>query len=361
MQIHELSTGDKVHRYNKAIIVEFIDKRKVLSTAHLNGGFREDLKAILNFDSNPEDGSTYCQRSDTYEDDLRFIAKELNVDPDKTAAISTTVPMINVSIKSSIYEDLQVTAIVTAGIDGNAGRVGDPAYFHERKGEVVVIQPGTINIILLVDADLPNGTMTRAIVTATEAKTAALQELQARSVYSSGLATGTGTDETILICNPKSESIMKFAGKHSKLGELIGITVKEAVSEALDLYAGLTSQKQHSVLRKIERFGLGRERLADEIKKMVPESTGLEITSRISELDNDPELISIASLFVHLMDQLSWGLLSSAEVINECNILLRRVNPKSIGINTEIKADQGSLIKKMVDLFCEGLVTRASY
>lgn len=59
----------------------------------------------------------------------------------------------------------------------------------------------------------------RAIITATEAKTAALQDLKVPSTYSPEvLATGTGTD---------------FTGGHSKMGELIGRAVYRAVREGL--------------------------------------------------------------------------------------------------------------------------------
>ena len=49
--IYRLSTGDSVHRYNKNIVIPFEGKRKVLSTSSLNGGYREDLKAVLNFEN----------------------------------------------------------------------------------------------------------------------------------------------------------------------------------------------------------------------------------------------------------------------------------------------------------------------
>jgi len=72
--------------------------------------------------------------------------------------------------------------------------------------------------MLVIDADLPPGIMARALVTCTEAKTAAIQELMAGSNYSNGLATGSGTDQTIVIANPASELYFEGAGKHSKLG-----------------------------------------------------------------------------------------------------------------------------------------------
>ena len=70
------------------------------------------------------------------------------------------------------------------------------------------------------------------VVTCTEAKTAAIQELLAGSNYSTGLATGSGTDQTIIVANSDSELYFEGAGKHSKMGELIGKTVTKAVKAA---------------------------------------------------------------------------------------------------------------------------------
>lgn len=179
------------------------------------------MNAVFNNDGNPGAGMACKLRALIYEDHMRIIATELGLDPDKTAGIGTAASMDNVSIKSETFEDLTVTATATGGVEVNGGCVGDPASYHEKKGNVKMLSHGTINIILVIDANLPEGTMTRALVTCTEAKTAALQELMAGSNYSHGLATGSGTDGTILVCNAESELFLTNAGKHSKGGEKI--------------------------------------------------------------------------------------------------------------------------------------------
>ena len=88
---------------------------------------------------------------------------------------------------------------------------------------------GTINIILYIDGDLAEPLLARALVTCTEAKTAALQELQAGSHYSMGIATGSGTDQTIVVANSESPYYYDSAGKHSQIGvKLIGKAVKKS-------------------------------------------------------------------------------------------------------------------------------------
>lgn len=75
--IYRLSTNDEVHRYKKSIIIPFKGNRKVLSTSPLNGGYREDLKAIFNNDFNPGAGMLCDLKAPTYEGHMAIIAKEL--------------------------------------------------------------------------------------------------------------------------------------------------------------------------------------------------------------------------------------------------------------------------------------------
>ena len=60
------------------------------------------------------------------------------------------------------------------------------------------------------------GCMARALVTATEAKTAAIQELMGGSLYSTGLATGSGTDNMMIIADAESENQLTYAGETRK-------------------------------------------------------------------------------------------------------------------------------------------------
>lgn len=167
---------------------------------------------------------------------------------------SSFASMENAAVASMSFKELTVTAIVTGGIETNGGRVGDPADFYRPLEKPDKF--GTINIMLVLDCDMPAGTLTRALVTCTEAKTVAIQELLEGSKYSNGLATGSGTDTTIIVANSESPLYLEGAGKHSKLGELIGRVVKQAVKEALDKQSGLNPQKQHDAFRRWKRFGV---------------------------------------------------------------------------------------------------------
>ena len=79
---------------------------------------------------------------------------------------------------------------------------------------------------------MTDGAMARAIITATEAKTAAFQELDIRSTYTpENQATGTGTDNMVIVSG--MGQLVDSAGGHVKMGELIARATKRAVVEAL--------------------------------------------------------------------------------------------------------------------------------
>ena len=238
--LHVLTTGDTVYRNGKNIIIAFKADRKVLSTSVLNGGYRDDLIAVFNHDCNSLSGSEHILSAATYEEYMRLVAQAAGFSPEKVSGIATAASMDNVAIEFECYETLAVTAVVTGGVDVNGGRVGDPATYFQPIEKNTADKPGTINIMLIIDADLPPAILARALVTCTEAKTAALQELMVGSVYSCGLATGSGTDSTIVIANPASKLYLESAGKHSKLGELIGRVVMRATKHALRLETGLS-------------------------------------------------------------------------------------------------------------------------
>jgi adenosylcobinamide hydrolase len=190
--------------------------------------------------------------------------EKIGLDPARTSGIGTAADMKNAAVVSAKYEELSVAAVVTGGIERNAGRVGDPASYY--KPEKIEMRPGTINIMLFIDCNMPAGTLARALVTCTEAKSAAIQELLEGSCYSTGIATGSGTDQTIIVANTDSKLYLDDAGKHAKLGELIGTVVKQAVKEALDKQTNLNPATQHNALSRLKRFGVTADNIWEQYK-----------------------------------------------------------------------------------------------
>lgn len=314
---------DIVLRYEKSIQIRFSEKRQVLSSSPLNGGYREDLSAVFNFDETPAKGKKCVMRASTYEQHMELIAEELGLNPTNCAGLSTAAHMKYAASVSRSYNGTSVTAIVTGGINKNGGRAGDPASWDEHAFNEENRRHGTVNIMLAVDSHLSQGAMAKAVITATEAKTAAIQELLAQSFYSDGLATGTGTDGIIVIANPQSDIYLTDAGQHSKLGELIGSTVLAAVKRALYLQTGLGYQQQHNVFSRMRRFGVTEQSITERFLESQPSPEEIKLFRlRMKEVASQDNLLTYTSLYAHLLDQLKWGMLLPKEAVFAANNLL---------------------------------------
>lgn len=314
-----LSTGDEVYFYNKSIVVYFKGARKILSTSLYNGGYHEDFTAIYNHDAKQGAGMPCEMLADTYEEHMRLVSERLALNPDKVSGMGTAASMENAVVETMNYKELTVSAIVTGGIETNGGRVGDPANYYKPKSKPP--KYGTINIMLILDCDLAPGTIARALVTCTEAKTAAIQELLEGSKYSNGIATGSGTDQTIVVANADSNLYLDGAGKHSKLGELIGKVVKAAVKKALAKQSGLTPSLQHDAFRRLKRFDISADSLWQEYEtKNLLKPEYLLLAEKLAK---ENTMLTYTSLYIHLLDQFLWELISADEMLEAGNGILR--------------------------------------
>jgi adenosylcobinamide amidohydrolase len=157
------------------------------------------------------------------------LADDLGLDAASITKIDTAVDMKNLAVVTQVIDPLTVTVLVTAGAETNALRAGTDvgSYLEGQEPQ------GTINIIMLTNARLTVGAMARAMITATEAKTAALQDLNVPSCYTPGAqATGTGTDSVIIVSGADGP-LTTYTGGHSRIGGMIGQVVYAAVIEAL--------------------------------------------------------------------------------------------------------------------------------
>ena len=358
MELARLTTGDVAYRYDKSIVLVFSGRRKVLSTSLYNGGYHEDFEAVFNRDMTQGSGMPCESFAPTYVESMKIVAERLGLAPELTSGMGTAAHMENASIVSRSYKELTVTAIVTGGVETNGGRVGDPASYYKMAEK----KCGTINIILVIDADLPPGILARALVTCTEAKTAALQELMAPSRYSTGLATGSGTDQTIVIANSESPLFFEGAGKHSKLGELIGLAVMAAVKEALKKQSGLTPAQQHDLLRRLRRFGVTEETLWQRYKEEAGADALIkaQFIAALEKMIAVPALFPLGVLFIHLYDEHLWGLLEKEETWEAAEKLL-----KEMAAALRLKTQEGVLMQEgymesLATLLVRAVVERAA-
>ena len=134
----------------------------------------------------------------------------------------TAVPLRKARIALFEQEGLRVAALVTAGAsNATSAGVTPPC----------ASKPGTINIILLLDAKLTRAAMLNAIITATEAKCAVLHEMDIRTP--DGMpATGTSTD-TVTVAMTGHGPTQPYAGPATVVGWLIAKAVRQAVRESL--------------------------------------------------------------------------------------------------------------------------------
>lgn len=308
LPIRITSNGEEIFRTEESIYIRLPPGRAVFSTSWVNGGYREDLTGVFNHQPPHRALKSHDLEGGSVEAYIALVAGRLGLDPDKTAGLLTAARMKHAAAVTKAHRGVEVTAVVTAGIEVNGGRVGDPASYFQENGEIEMIA-GTINTLLLIGADLPAYTMTRAVITATEAKTAVLQELMAPSRYSSGIATGSGTDGIAVIADTTHEKNLTDAGKHSKLGELIGRAVMEATRLALERQSRLSPASQQDIMVRLSRFSIGEEDLWTRASSMAGENRKPLFIQSLRETAKDPALLSVATAVIHIMDEIGWGLL----------------------------------------------------
>ncbi len=233
--------------WEKSLIVQLNQRRHLLFTSD---GIINGLGAI-NHAAHPKlwmklskDLATRLQcGGKIYEQQRKaMVASKLGLQPADLTLVGTAADMDNLAVVTREFPPFTVTALVTAGAKSNALRAG--------VDEGTNIEPadppaGTINIMVLTNARLTDGALTRAVVTITEAKTAALEDLRVPSSYTKGVqATGTGTDSVVVVSGSNGPRVT-YSGGHSRIGDLIAKAVHQAVLEALEKQNGFKLKPHH--------------------------------------------------------------------------------------------------------------------
>lgn len=313
--------GVEIHREEKIVYVRFLVPHRVISTCAVAGGLRDDLSYLYNHQACEPIGHQPPVPRQVSRDPHAYrqvICRRFGLPDQQCAALGTAANMRYAAIRRKTYRELEVVAVCTGGVETNAGRAGDPAGVYEadgvfeRVGKQPAVTHGTINTLLLINRELTPGAMVRAVMTATEAKTAALQELAVNSRYSDGLATGTGTDQIGVAARLHTGIPLTGAGKHCVLGELIGKTVHAAVCGTLALQNRLTPEGQRSVVIHLERFGTTGRTLLDQIMAHLEDADSALLRQNFTEVERDPLVVAAVAALVHLRDKLVWGVLPSS-------------------------------------------------
>lgn len=225
------------------------------------------------------------------------IATNLGYTPKNYSGLMTGANMDNLSLQVQRCKDLEVVALVTAGVRGNAQRMSKDI------GHAQTL--GTINIVLLTNHKLAPEGMARAIITATEAKTAALLDLDIRSTAQPWLyrATGTGTDSMIVVQGVGN--LVRYTGGHSKIGELIAKAVHAGVTEALIGQNGIKAGR--SVLQRLDERKLSLEWLSQLYPSPLAKN---ELMRRLEKALEDPVTAGFIETALAISDDAGKGLIS---------------------------------------------------
>lgn len=160
-----------------------------------------------------------------YRNVIRSSEFEPHLSLDNATVLTTGVTMEHLAIKEMKHGNLWALALVTAGVESNALRIGVDVGQHH-------YPIGTINTIVVTSTELTQAAMASSFITATEAKVIALEDLGVKSSYTPAYqATGTGTDQ-IIIVSGKQERCAYVSG-HTKIGELIAKAITAATKEAI--------------------------------------------------------------------------------------------------------------------------------
>jgi adenosylcobinamide hydrolase len=312
----ELHVGPEFRlvRKGRFFIAELLQPHRVLSTSSRNGGQREDLKYLVNHQSCEGAGhhERYTQIIRVGEVSYHDAAcAEIELKPHIVAMMGTGANMNHAAVVIAEDGPVQVTAIVTAGVQGNASCAGDPAAWRETQEgwEKIAHVGGTVNTILLINTLLTEGALARAVVTMTEAKSAALQRLAVRSLSSQEFATGTGTDQYCVAARLKGGNGLTSTGSHSKLGELIGMGVRDATLEALRWQNGLEPSATRLLFHALSRYGVREDDFFDRLAPLLCERELDLLKHNFSSVVYEPKVAAAAFALAAVLDRIRYGTL----------------------------------------------------
>ncbi len=294
----------------KTLIIDFARPQSVLSTLE---GWRSGIQTVGNHYLPPQTWGLGHQND--LSDLKNKIASAIGKSGKTSSLLFTGADMDHLSVQKRRYKDMQVYALVTAGVQSNALRMSkDTGDYYE---------PGTINMILLTNMQLSTRAMARAIITATEAKTAALQDLDIRSSENPMLygATGTGTDNIIIA---QGEGLpIDNAGGHTKIGELIAAVVHAGVTQAVLRQNGLMTSR--SIFSRLRERGINLFSLVSNAGCECGADPN-QLTGDVEAMLLDPRYAGFLAASLSISDSFEQGLITDLSAHEEwCRIITEEI------------------------------------
>lgn len=238
--------------------IEILGDFSVLSSAPLNGGLQE-CKRITNVHTPEKEAgpvSDYIQKT------LSLTEPQLA----ETVGFVTSADITNAFTGDASVERHFVKVILTAG-------VGDPVDYRYHH---------TINVILVTDLDLSVTSMANLFIVITEAKSAALAELD---VFKNGKrSTGTPTDAiAVAVLGGRANEMVKYSGTATELGRSVYSLVKAGVRQSLKDNNGYGLKR--NILTRLAERGVTLEKIVDAAMSMT--------VGEISAVDIEADFVKI--------------------------------------------------------------------
>lgn len=243
---------------------------------------------------------------DAYHD---VVCGEADLPAEATAVMGTAANMNYAAVAQETDDAVTVTAVVTAGVQGNATTAGEPATWRETEAgiEKVPAYAGTINTMLLINRPLTPATLARTVVTMTEGKSAALQWLAVPSKRHIDLATGTGTDQYCVAAPVSGAPELTSASPHMKLGELVGLATRKATMEALRWQNGLEPSYTRGLFHALGRYGVNEATIFDDIAPLLSESDLDLLRKNAKSAFYEPMVGAAAHALAVICDRIRYG------------------------------------------------------
>lgn len=209
------------YRHNN-VVIESSMPLKVISSAVWNGGVHT-AQAFINYRV-----PLHYASDDPIHDMLELITHE-QLAVSSTVGLMTAAKLSDTVIGEWYQEDYSLLVLVTSGTS-NAARAGLPRQTYPG------YHAGTINIFVFIDGRLTESAIINSLITATEAKCAALSDYGIREKVNGLIATGTTTDAIVIASSQRECYIHEhlYAGTATEIGcqlaELVYQTVYRAVS-----------------------------------------------------------------------------------------------------------------------------------
>lgn len=306
-----------LRRSGRFLVADLKRPHQVLSTSVRHGGQVDHVRHLLNHQSC--EGTAHHGRHrvmteaglDAYHD---HVCEEVLLPPDQTAVMGTAANMNYVAVAREIDEELAVTAVVTAGVQGNATAAGEPATWRETEAgmQKVPAYAGTINTMLLINQQLTPAALARVVVTMTEGKSAALHRLAVPSKRHVDLATGTGTDQYCIAAPTSGGRPLTSASPHMKLGELVGLATRTATIEALRWQNGLEASYTRGVFHALGRYGVSEATLFEDIAPLLGEADLELLRKNAKAAFYEPLVGAAAHALATVCDRVRYGTIPEA-------------------------------------------------